>query len=177
MSKMDELCKKRTTVRSKITRLYGVVKAGYESWDSIEKKTQLLKANSLQSEILELDEKILSIAIGDDETEDELEVRASVAESYTDSIFSILSMLDTPTNSNDVQPPNPHSSIRSDSALKLPQVELPKFRNGKEENLGKFLNIFDSILSKYTQLTEHQKFLLVICFASVYCSVHFQLKS
>ena len=42
--------------------------------------------------------------------------------------------------------------------LKLPQVPLPEFSNGKNESLKKFLRAFEAIISKHN-LTSYEKFI------------------
>ena len=162
-AKIDVLTKQRALVRSKITKLGNLVDSSIDSWDSLEKRKHITKAKDLQQEILNFDEQILTISIANGETDQQLEVRSEASEHYTDALLSIITVLECPASVSSI--PSPQSSGASSSrpagTLKLPPVELPKFANGKDENLSKFLNILDSILDKYSHLSEHQKFLLL----------------
>ena len=161
MADLKTLTSKRGLVRTKITKLSNITIANYSIWNAIEKSAKLNKAEELHDEVAKLDEEILALAIAEGETVDQLEDRSSADETYTDLLYSIRSMLNTQNSQTTTVQTNMPASSKNGSALKLPPVELPKFGNGKEENLGKFLNILDSILSKYSYLSEHQKFLLL----------------
>ena len=168
-AKLDSNLKSRKIVRTRITKLHTSVGNNLAHWNDNEISMNLLKAKGLHDEILVLDKEIMSLRIELDFSEEDLISNSESDDHYTDCLLGIISKLESPPvaagntpNASTAHLPNfPFSSPSQSVGLKLPPIELPKYGHKKGENLGKFFQIFDSIIAKHPQLSSHQQFLLL----------------
>ena len=159
------LVKERGVLRGKITRLFNKVGESQASLSDIDCSTYLMKAKGFLTEINDLDKKVLTQQIALDEDEQTLEADSEQVEKYADDLMHIISILESVQKSLSVSLPQNQPNINhrhvGSSSMKLPPIELPKFSNEKGENMGKFFQIFDAIIDKRPDLSEHQHFLLL----------------
>ena len=162
------LTQKRGCVRSKITRLCTKVENDFNDFSTNEITLNLRKCNGLRTEIVGLDNEILTCCISLERTEVELTERSEADEVYTDRIdmtviqLESLNIIDNNPNSSNDEPVrsnavSPGTYERDRMRFKLPEVPLPEFGNRKGDNLAKFLNSFESIVNK-NRLSSYEKF-------------------
>ena len=168
-AELAKLTRSRGILRARITKLQTNFSTNCDHWGASEISMHLLKAKNLYDEIIGFDKDIMSLQIDLDTSEDDLVTSSDSNEHYTDLLLNIISKLENPTIADNTTPglypaQNQNFSFHSpnpSTGLKLPPVELPKYGNKKGDNLGKFFKIFDSIIDKQPQLSEHQQFLLL----------------
>ena len=164
-ARLSVLTKARGHVRTKITNLASKVNINIDIWTENEVNMHLLKAKTLHDEITRMDDEIMTICIQLDKDDDDLSSRSISDENYTDALLTVIAKLENPPTPRASNTPNINQPFilpqKNAAPMKLPPIELPKFGNDKGENLAKFLKIFDAILDKQPDLSEHQQFLLL----------------
>ena len=162
--KIKTLTKTRGFVRTKITTLVKKVDREIDSWNDIELNMHLLKAKQFITEIQEMDQLLTNLYINVGATEQQLADEMDGSERYMDTLLMIVSKLETKppeVQSNTPGFSNQMIDVGTNSHMKLPTIDLPKYSHESGENLGKFIKIFDGIMDKAPHLSDHQKFLLL----------------
>ena len=167
-TKLDVLIKKRGFVRQKITKLCNKVERELADMSTEFRALNLDKSNLMQIEIIGLDKEIFDLCMELGYSDEDLGEFSSDDETYTDKLLLTItriktinaSMVSNPSvigNSNHAGSSQGLSTNVMSNKLKLPQVPLPEFRNGKGENLKTFIRSFESIIDKHN-LTSYEKY-------------------
>ena len=170
MSSLQKLTKARQYVRQRITNTYTRVN---NTLQSLSEQDILLLTNRLQSlgeESKSLDKLIFDKLLETDASEATVDQHLSDADDYEDKIVLGLARLGQSssernrTNSGPASTPtrvsNPFTHSNHSHSLRLPVVSLPKYSNGSNESLEKFLYSFENITSKHN-LTQYEKLVLL----------------
>ena len=140
----------RSYSRTKVTNAHKDCKNFHElnTHDKLLKKAQIDKLNS---ELERYNSEIQSLKFSTDFVESDFNQELQRCDHYFDLINECLILLNTPSN-NTSSPPK--------SLLKTPVVPLPSFSGNENEDLLRFLSIFEDTLNKYN-LTDSDKLSLL----------------
>ena len=163
--KLKEAKRKRGLARTQVTKLYNKVTNESSSWNFQQASMNLMKTKNLHVSITTMDAEIMDLEIKLGVEDRALSEDADDSERYTDCLLTIVSILETPTpppsTGENFSNQNANNSYRQSKSLRLPPIELPTYANKKCENIMRFFQIFDAIIEKQTDLSEHQQYLLL----------------
>ena len=168
---MDILIKKRSHIRSRVTKLCNQYnESTVSALDAGERLALLTKIRGLHTEISNANE---SIHLHVDFEDDTLDKCLTEEEVYDDKIGLLLVQVEGLPALAAASIPA-HLSVPNSitgtggTKVKVPNIPLPKFSNSEGENLKEFLLSFDAILGK-RGLNEHQ---LYACLGDQLREVH-----
>ena len=158
---MEAIVKERGDARKRATRT--INKYAGSDFASLASSEIIVLSNKVKALIIELGKYNKAIHLHPDFDEALLDDYLDAEEAYDDKLGELLVRLEQLESSrSSTLPP---VSIVADSSVGiharpkvyLPQIELPKFSNKKEENIKKFLNTFEAIIEKH-RFNELEKF-------------------
>ena len=133
----------RKHYRCQITKLHNDL-GNWPSLDETEKLVKKSKLLNIKVEIKQLNDKIQAAKFSGDDNEDDLTRELDDCESYGDKLNACLAVIES-SNSN---PGSFNGGDQRQSLLKSPVVPLPNFSGDDNEDLTKFLTIFDETLNR-----------------------------
>jgi len=153
-SKLDVLVRTRQYARQRATKLCDKIQIELTNLSSDQRSAYVNRLLSVNSEITDLNNSILAIAIEAEFDDSKIEDLTSLNEDYDDKISLTTSLLRSET-----QVPEPATGVQVPHGpkLKLPQVSFPEFSNKKGENLQKFFLSFEAIIHKHG-LSSYEQF-------------------
>ena len=158
----NTLIRTRAFTRYKVTKLYSNISHEIDNITQSKRKLFIDKLNHLKEELTSFDRQILADLVNSGVSDDFIQNSCDEAETYEDKIMEALILLQEQNrNTNDSL--RPHISFneqndRDRNRLKLPQVPLPEFSNGRGQNFQKFIRGFESIVEKH-DLSDYEKFI------------------
>ena len=158
MSNLAFLVKSRGYKRAQVTKLNDKVNGRLAELSEEEKFNSLSKLEQLSFDLRKLNDEIHSIKFKDDTDDAELENCLEECDHYDELIVESVNTLKRglAVNSDNV----PITDRTLSNRLKLPEVPLPEYSNGKSETLDYFLRTFTSIVEKHS-LSSYEKFVLL----------------
>ena len=90
------LIKKRSIVRQHITKLNNKINSHYQEWSKQERAAHLFKSKELREQIISLDDKVLTICIESEMSDQDLSNHTDSDESYRDALVSMITLLESP---------------------------------------------------------------------------------
>ena len=148
--KFATLGKTRQYIRQRVTKIYQqVTTPPGENLDAVKRATYRENLVNFRTQLSSLDQEIFSYF---DEKDEENSNRIKTMEEYEEKIQEALSKLEVSST------PPVFELAEINNKVKLPNLELPTFSNGKSESLSSFFFTFESIMNKY-KMTSYEKFL------------------
>lgn len=169
MSNSDKeyLVRVRGHKRAQVTKYHNKVQDGLRDLDISECHNLLLKLEQLKDELCTLDAKIGSSIYSGLDNKDHISSEFEECDKYNDriikTIFSLKNKIevDSSTNgSNGITGATNVDGSEGSFKFKLPEVPLPYYSHGKDENLDNFFQSFESIIGKF-KISNYEKFVLL----------------
>ena len=157
--KLSNLVRARGFTRTQVTKLCNLIITDSEGIISEQKRAEHRhRLEALQNKLATADNAIFELQIEANLEEETLQEASDEIEAYNVKISNSISLLNNVNvrvseSSNHENIPN----LGDRNHLKLPQVPLPEFSNGKGENFQKFIRGFEAIINKH-KITDYEKF-------------------
>ena len=151
--------KSRGYMRSRVSKLCSNILTDIADFSPQQKLKYIDRLTSLKAELDDKNKVIFTLLMKNKTKDSELDQKIEEEEEYDNKILDCISNLKT---AGETYQPNRSHTVGNTKGrkLKLPDVPLPTFTNGKNENFKKFIEDFETTINEY-DLTSNEKFLFL----------------